>query len=101
MSLEKLAEISKACKGGMEIVIDDNNYQNIPVDVLLQKLEENGFELGIPKDVRDKIIETNCLVRITVYPESRDGYYKLMHYDLATAIDKVWDYLKTKGKIKS
>lgn len=100
MSFQKLAEISKACNGGMEFKVMDNLF--CPnVAEMIRMYKENGLYPNTPQKVLDGIVGKDCLVTMWISPEGHNDSYSVLHYDLEMVIEHVWEYLVKLGKIKS
>jgi hypothetical protein len=53
----------------------------------------NGSIKDIPKDVYDKMIELDCIIEITFYPDNPIGFHVVYHYDLDMAIKEALSIL--------
>ena len=92
--MEKLKEVIARTKAGISIEINQHkqNYQSVE-QYITERLSWNNEtveeEIGIA--VYDKMVETNTIIELQVYPDTPIGFYRIWHYDVEIAIER---YLK-------
>ena len=89
---EELLELTSLCKAGVYISVNEhrNIYQS--AEEALENLSDD--EPCCDGDIWARIVETDTLVDVQVYPDTPIGFYKVIHYDLKTAISRVLAAIK-------
>jgi len=83
--LQQLIEKTK-CSITLEINLHEDNYQTV-VDYL-SEFPHNQFVDDMPKEIYNKMIETNTIIELYVYPDNPISYYKIYGYDLDMVLDE-------------
>lgn len=88
-SMDKLQQLIIQCKCCLSINVNEHRstYENIK-DYLNQ--QNSLCELDIDKDIKNKIIELDNLIEITVFPNTPVAHYVFYHYDLIQCIDQAY-----------
>ena len=91
--MDKLNKLISKCKCGVYVSVNEHRdcYQTVK-----QKLDDIDRQdyLVIPKNILDKMIETNIWIEIQYYPETPIGFFKIYHWNLDKALDKALESLK-------
>lgn len=87
--IKKLQELNKC---GLYITINEHrDYYNSIEDAIKYLVADDELSYIEDKEIIDKIIENNCLVRIIAYTKTPVGSYELYHYDVDEAIKIILD----------
>ncbi len=91
---EKIKWLGLNCKGGFFIFINDHFSSYMTAKESLQLNPEDMED--IPKDVLEKMIEMDTIIRVQGYPDTPIGFYFCLHYDLDAAVDEVYQIISKK-----
>lgn len=79
---DTLKEIMTRCKSGVRLDINNHSNSYISVEEILRDAHEDDISV----EVRNKILLTNTLIQLWIYPDNPVGHYYIVHYDLEKAL---------------
>lgn len=86
----RLPELISRCKGA--VLIDINRHRSYYQKVA-DALDEEEDNDEIDKDIRQRMIETDTIVRLQFYPLTPIGFYVIFHYDINAAVEQALSIL--------
>ena len=88
--MNKLQELKIKCKCSINIEIDEhkNVYEKVEENISADDMED------IDKNILDKMIELDTIVKIQFYPNTPVGFYVIYHYDLEEALSEALNILE-------
>ncbi len=86
--MDKLKKLMARCKCGVRLTVNEHRDVYETAAQALENLEICMPHLKIDPDVRAKIVETDTLIDLHFYPDTPIGFYKVLHYDLDSALDE-------------
>lgn len=89
--MEKITRILNRAKAGLYMTVNEHKDTYEPIEKYISHLSAVNSTLikDTGKDVIAKIIELDNIVEIQVYPDTPIGFYRVVHYDLDMALDKI------------
>ncbi|MGX5662190.1 hypothetical protein [Diaphorobacter nitroreducens] len=84
--MDKLKLLLNRCKCGVHITVNDHRDVYQTAKQAIEDLESMGHTVD-DETVRAKMIETDTIVDLHFYPDTPVGFYKVLHYDLDSAMD--------------
>lgn len=86
--MDKLKQLLSLCKCGVYVTVNEHrDYYNTAAQAL-EESDDSEHPWDITPDMRAKMIETNTIIEIQVYPNSPVGFNLVYHYDLEAALDE-------------
>lgn len=85
--MEKLIELITKCKASVTITVNDHRNYYETVKEKFNEEPDAGFRDEIDDDVFNKMVETDTVIEIQLYPDTPVGFYRVYHYDIEKAID--------------
>lgn len=89
--MERLKEIYSRCKGSVSVEINEHRDQYMTVGEYLDQPSINDY--GIPKEVREKMIESDTIIAVHFYPATPVGFFRVWNYDLDAVLDAALECL--------
>lgn len=86
---DKLKIILDKCKASVHLGVNEHKSYYEPVEDYIAQRED-----VIDADILNKIIETDNLIELQLYPDTPIGFYKIYHYDLDKALDEALECLE-------
>jgi len=98
--VDKLKELISMCKCGVFLTINEHrDYYQTAAETIKEILEhEHIDEEDLPRDIQEKMIETDTIINVHVYPDTPIGFYDIYDYDLDRAIDRALQAVKEEHK---
>ena len=88
--MSKLEKLIKMCKCGVFVTVNEHrDYYEKAEEFLAKRLNNQEKCDEIRKEVWDKMVETDTVVNVHVYPDTPIRFYDAYHYDLDKALDIV------------
>lgn len=78
----KLKELINKTKGSITLEINSHKDCYETVEEYLKGYPHDKFIDDIKQEVYDKMVETDTIIELQVYPDTPIGFYKIYHYDL-------------------
>ena len=72
----------------VNLTANDHRTQYITIDEYISNLEDDG-SLQLDDDVRKKMIDSDTIIELQIYPDNPVSFYYVVHYDLQSAIDRM------------
>ena len=82
--MEKLKKVMSLCKNEVSLSINEHKSSYTSVAEYLEDMEE---KYPCEKEVYDKMVELDTMIRICAYPDNAIGFYSVYHYDIDQALD--------------
>ena len=89
--MEKFKELISLCKCSVSIHVNDHKdayYESVKDYISDEDAED------IEPEVYAKMVELNTCVEIYAYPTTPIGSYKIYHYDVDLAVEKMLEIIK-------
>lgn len=83
--LQQLIEKTK-CIITLEINLHKHNYETV-IDYL-SNFPHSNYAEDITKEIYDKMVETDTIIELYVYPDNPISFYKIYGYDLDMVLDE-------------
>lgn len=90
-TLEKLKFITANTKAGFSLEINKHKGYYEKIDAVVAEYVEEG---SLEQSVGDEIIKLDNLVDLQCYKDTPIGFYRVIHYDLDEAINKMYEAYK-------
>jgi len=96
--MEKFKQLVSLCKSSVEISVNNHRdyYQSVKSYIEEANRIDDVFE-ELDLKVYDEMIRRNTIVEVQAYPDTPGGFYKIYHYDIDIAIDKIIEAIKNKN----
>jgi hypothetical protein len=92
-----ISELLNLCKCGIQIEINIHRDYYMSASDALDELngEEDQWKSETDLDVWQKMIDTDTIISIQAYPDTPIGFYRIYHYDIDMAIQRMIEILKS------
>ena len=80
--MKKLQGLIKKTKGSITLEINCHKDCYETVEQYLEGFPHKKYINDVEQEVYDKMVETDTVIELQVYPNNPIGFYKIYHYDL-------------------
>ncbi len=87
-----ISELLSLCKA--EVLIEMNEGKNCYLSAADFLSENEDWKEETGEEIWQAMIEKNVVISIQAYPNTPVGFYRIYHYDIDKAIDKMIEVLK-------
>ena len=95
--MDKIKNILERCQCGVSITVNNHRdyYQSVKEYVEELASIDNALMDEIGLDVYKQMKKSNTIVEIQAYPDTPLGFYRVLHYDIEKALNKMLDCLNS------
>lgn len=84
---DKLARLMARCKCGVHLTMNRHRDYYDTIETVLKEIDEQGDSGEIVPGAREEILRTGNLVDLQFYPLTPIGFYRVIHHDVAEAVN--------------
>lgn len=92
----RMQKILEHCKGSITLKVNEQRAYNQHARAQLEHLDQQGAPLEFTQEVRDKIIATDTLIDLVIYPGASADGYQIVHHDLEQVLAEALEVLELK-----
>jgi hypothetical protein len=81
--MDKLTQLLRKCKHSVQVNVNDHRDVFQTVAEALEREDRTD----IAPDVWEGMLRTDTVVVVHFYPDTTNGFYRVLHYDLEQALD--------------
>lgn len=84
---DKLKKLLDRCKCSIYLTINQHRNYYDSAAKGLEWYQNRECPPDLTPEIEAKIIETDTIINLHFYPDSPNGFYQILHYDLDAALD--------------